>query len=92
MEAIGFLGAALLGCCAIPEVWRTIKHKRCFIGDGFLIMWGFGEILLIIYVLPTGQLPLLLNYGFNLVLVSILAYYRIQSLIAPKLQGNTSSS
>ncbi len=92
MEAIGFLGAALLGCCAIPEVWRTIKHKHCFMGDGFLILWGLGELFLIIYVYPTRNVPLLLNYGFNLVLVSILAYYRIQSLIAPKLQGNKSSS
>ncbi|OQB02987.1 MAG: hypothetical protein BWY21_02212 [Parcubacteria group bacterium ADurb.Bin216] len=76
MGLIGFLGAICLGLCAVPEVLRTIKDKKCYLGNGFLYLWLGGEILLFIYVLPKGDVPLLLNYGFNLSLLAILCYYK----------------
>jgi hypothetical protein len=74
---IGWLGGALLAICAIPEAIRTIELGRCDIGWGMLSTWYIGEILLFIYVLPTRDKPLLLNYFVNIVAISVMIGYKI---------------
>mgnify|MGYP007100173350 CR=1 FL=1 len=78
MDIIGFIGSFLLTFCGIPELIRTIKHNKCYVGWTFLLMWFIGEVLMLIYVIPKNDLPLLLNYLFNSVLLSILVFYKIK--------------
>lgn len=76
---IGFIGSLLLAVCGVPEVIRTIKHNRCHLGWNFLILWFGGEMCMLIYIIPFGDLPLFVNYIFNFVLVGIMLFYKIKN-------------
>jgi len=76
MELIGYLGAFFLAVCALPEVVRTVKTKKCHLGHGILCTWFIGEVLTLIYVIPTGGLPLILNYTINAIMIAIMLYYK----------------
>lgn len=78
MELLGWISGLLLGACAVPEVYHTIKKGRNDSSWSFLLMWYFGEIGFLIYVLPKGNLPLLANYVLNIILISILLKYKIK--------------
>ena len=80
MNTIGLIGSLLLAFCSIPELYRTIKDGRCHIGWGFMLMWFFGEVLCLFYVIGLKELPLILNYGFNVVILIIMLYYKLRSL------------
>jgi uncharacterized protein with PQ loop repeat len=80
METIGYLGGLLLAICSIPEVIRTLKDKRCHLGWPFLSLWFFGEVFMIIYALNLWDFPLIFNYAFNIVLVSIMLFFKIKNL------------
>jgi len=81
METIGYIGGILLAICGLPETIRTIKDGRCHLGWPFLFMWFFGEILMGIYTLKLWDGPLLFNYGFNILLVGIMVFYKIKGFI-----------
>jgi len=76
LDAIGYVGGILLGLCAVPEVYRSYKTGQCHVGHGFLWMWFLGEICLFAYVLPKADIPLIGNYLFNIVLISIMMFYK----------------
>lgn len=78
LNTIGWIGAALLSLCGIPEAYRSWKLKSCSIGWGFLSMWGIGEVLLLIYILPKWDLPLIVNYLLNILCIIILCYYKVK--------------
>jgi uncharacterized protein with PQ loop repeat len=80
METIGYLGGLLLAICSIPEVIRTLKDSRCHLGWPFLSLWFFGEVFMIIYALNLWDFPLIFNYAFNIVLVSIMLFFKIKNL------------
>jgi uncharacterized protein with PQ loop repeat len=78
MEFIGWLGSFCFAICALPQVIDTVKKKHA---DGFshglFWLWLFGEIFTIIYVwFEKYSVPLIVNYIFNLVLLSIIGYYK----------------
>ena len=76
-KLIGIMGGVLLSFCGLPEAIRSIKTKTCSIGHAMLISWGLGEILLFMYVLPTKDLPLILNYGINVLFIGVMYFYKI---------------
>jgi hypothetical protein len=76
VELSGYLGSFLLAVCGAPEAWRSIKRKKCDIGYAFLIMWLAGEVLLCYYNTEVNSIPLYINYGFNILLISIMLFYR----------------
>ena len=78
MEVIGYLGGLLLGLCGIPETIRTITDKRCHLGWTFLLMWFFGEVCMLSYTIQLWDFALISNYTFNVLLVSIMLYYKIR--------------
>jgi uncharacterized protein with PQ loop repeat len=80
INILGYIGGILLGLCGLPETWRTIKDKRCHIGWGFLLMWYFGEIFMLIYTLKLNDIALIGNYGFNILLISIMLYFKIRTI------------
>jgi len=78
MEYVGWVGSILLAVCAFPQALKSIIDKN---SDGlsswFLLMWGLGEILVFVYILPDRQYPLIANYGMNLILVAIITWYKV---------------
>ena len=77
MELVGYLGGFLLAICAIPEAYRSWVNKRSDIGYGMLLTWFFGEILTLIYVLPKGDMPLILNYSLNILFICVIIKYKM---------------
>lgn len=78
-EFNGWLGAIFLSICGIPMAWRSFKDKHSNGVDGiFLFLWTLGEVLTLTYVLYTWDLPLILNYGLNLVFIGIVVYYKLK--------------
>ena len=78
LDIVGWLGAFFFAICAIPQAWQSYKLGN---SDGistmFLVFWFLGEVLMTIYVLPTWDWPLLTNYIFNLILTSVICWYKI---------------
>ena len=81
MHSIGLFGSLLLTFCAIPELFRTLKDGRCHIGWGFLIMWFFGEVFCLFYGFDLAQIPLIINYGFNLIIAGTMLFYKIKTSV-----------
>lgn len=78
METIGWVGGILLAFCGIPQAMKSFRDKHSNgLAWGFILMWFFGEVLLMIYILPLGKWPLYLNYGANLILVSIILWFKV---------------
>lgn len=76
-DLIGWLGAACLALCGLPQAWASIRQGHSHgITWGMLVLWGVGEVLTLAYVFPMMDLPLIANYAANTVLVGIIVYYK----------------
>ncbi len=81
IDVIGWLGAAMLAICGIPQAYLSIKQKHSDgVSWGFLSLWGFGEVFQIIYVFNKLEYPIIVNCALNIVLISIITYYKIKSI------------
>ena len=80
IELIGILGSLSLALCGLPMLIKAVKEQHAKgVSSGFLILWLLGELLLVTYVLmTTADWILLLNYGFNVVLVTAIVYYKLK--------------
>jgi len=78
METIGYIGSIFLTINAIPEVIRTIKDHRCHIGWPMLVLWFLGEVFMTTYAIMLWNIPLMLNYIFNFVVVIVMLVYKIR--------------
>jgi len=79
---LGITANILLGACGVPQAWKAYQTKSA--GDislGFLLMWGMGDVLGLIYnYLALGNnLILLTNYLVNLLIVLIILRYKIKT-------------
>ena len=75
---LGWIGSLFLGICALPETIRTVKDKRCHVGWGMLLLWYFGELFVFFHVLfNIHDLALLTNYLLNIILITIMLYYKL---------------
>jgi uncharacterized protein with PQ loop repeat len=81
INIIGTIGSAMLAICGLPQAIQSIKsNSSSGISSSFIILWGVGEILVTLYVLNTTKdTILLINYIFNIVIVGIIAFYKIKS-------------
>lgn len=78
LELIGWTGSILLAFCGLPqaiESWRT--GSSVGVTWGLLLMWGLGEILTLLYVLPKMEPPLIFNYTANLIFLAVITYFKI---------------
>ena len=79
MEYIGWIGSILLAFCGLPQAIESYRTKN---SDGltwsFLLMWGVGEIMTIIYIIPKWHWPLIFNYTANIIFIGIILYYKIK--------------
>lgn len=80
VELIGIIGATMLALCGLPQAWKSFQDKHSDgISWGFLNMWGFGEILVLVYVaLTTLDWILMANYAVNLIIGGVIVYYKIR--------------
>ena len=74
VDFIGVIGATLLALCGVPQAWRSFQDKHSDgISWGFVNMWGFGEILVLAYIMMTTMdLILIANYVVNLLTLSVI--------------------
>ncbi len=80
IEFIGWLGAILFSLCAVPQAIKTYRTKKADdLSWAFLMMWLWGEIFTLIYVLDNDvlQWPLIVNYIFNIVLVLYILWAKL---------------
>ncbi len=77
---IGIIGSTLLALCGLPQAIQSIRTKSSAgISTLFLLMWGLGEIFVLWYILETSvDWILITNYVFNIILVGIIAFYKIK--------------
>lgn len=75
---MGLIGSICLAICGVPQAYMSYKQGHSEgISLGFLLLWTIGEIFTIIYIIPKADLPLLLNYSFNLIFLSVIWRYRL---------------
>jgi uncharacterized protein with PQ loop repeat len=77
-EILGWLGSICLAICGIPQAWQSFKDKHSHgISWGFVLLWAFGEIFALAYVYDKLDLPLLLNYATNILILAVILYFKI---------------
>ena len=77
-EAFGVLGSILLGASALPQAIESYRSKNSDgLALGFVAMWWFGMVFMTIYIVPKGDMILIANYVANLILVTIIARYKL---------------
>lgn len=76
IEIVGWLGGTMLAICALPQTIKTVRTRKAHdISWAFLLLWGGGEILMLIYaiIVLDSNLILLYNYICNAVMIGIIA-------------------
>lgn len=87
-EIFGWLGAFFFAICALPQALKSFYEKHSHgLSWGFLILWIGGEISTAIYVWPTGDIPLLINYLGNLLLIAVIVWYKVFPTVAIKCEN-----
>lgn len=77
-EILGWLGSICLAICGLPQAWQSFKDKHSHgISWGFVLLWSFGEIFALAYVYDKLDLPLLLNYATNILILAVILFYKI---------------
>jgi uncharacterized protein with PQ loop repeat len=77
MKVIGWLGSIMLATCGAPQAWKSYRTKSSGdISSAFLSLWAAGEIFTLIYVAPTLNYPLIVNYVFNLLFIGVIVKYK----------------
>lgn len=84
MELIGYIGSIFLTINAVPELFRTIKDRRCHIGWPMLVLWFIGEVFMTIYAINLSNIPLIINYLFNFVVVVVMLTYKLRTMYRQK--------
>lgn len=84
--SVGLFGSLLLTFSAVPELIRTVKDKRCHMGWGFLIMWFLGEVFCTVYGFKLNEIPLIINYTFNLFVSGLMVFYKIKGELPERLK------
>lgn len=78
MELIGYMSSILLGFCGLPAAIEAIIKKTCNVPWSLIIPWFLGEILALIYLIYVGINPLFWNYLVNIIIISIMIYYKLR--------------
>lgn len=79
LEISGIIGALMFAFCGLPQAITCIKTGNSQgLSWSFLIMWFFGEVFTIIYILPKYDYILLSNYILNFGFLLIMLKYKIK--------------
>lgn len=75
---LGWIGSLCLSICGLPQAWVSFKEKNSDgISWGFLILWGFGELFGIAYVIDKMDAPLITNYAANILIIGVITYFKV---------------
>ena len=78
METIRRIKAACFALCGVPQAILSYKQGHAKgTSWGLLVLWTIGEICILIYVLSKKDLPLIVNYLFNLLMLAIIIKYKL---------------
>lgn len=86
MKIVSWTGSTLLSICGAPLAIESYRDKSSSrVSWSFLLMWGSGEALTLVYITalqiksPSGfnLIPLLLNYGCNILFIGVIVYYKL---------------
>lgn len=74
IEIVGSVGSFLLAVCGIfPAIDAVKTRSGVGISWPFLITWWLGEVITLSYLFHKDNiLPLLFNYGLNIVFISVI--------------------
>lgn len=77
-EIFGWVGSLLLSVCSIPQAIQCYRQGHANgLSSHMIWLWGAGMFATFFYVLANADLPLTLNYGFNIIFVwSVIARYK----------------
>lgn len=76
---LGWLGSICLAICGVPQAWMSYKEKHSHgISWAFLLLWAFGEIFALAYVYDKLDLPLLLNYSINILILGVILWFKLK--------------
>ena len=77
-DTLGWLGGMLLAFSAVPQALESYRSKNSDgLTLGFIAMWWTGMVSMTIYIVPKGDMILIANYIVNLILVTIIARYKL---------------
>jgi len=77
-EIVGFISSICGILYPIPQVKKTLKHKRALgISRWFLLLWFLDKFCTFIYVSHLQDYPLMLKYGIGISFVAIIGFYKI---------------
>lgn len=73
LEALGLLASTCLILSSVPQAIHTFRTKNVTgLSVVTLLLWFFGVIMMGIYVaIKSPQIPLLINYAFNTIIVGV---------------------
>jgi uncharacterized protein with PQ loop repeat len=76
---LGWLGSICLAACGVPQAWMSYKDKHSHgISWAFLILWAVGELLAMAYVYDKLDLPMLVNYSVNILILGVIIYFKVR--------------
>lgn len=79
LEIIGWSSTFFFSVCGLPQAVKSWRERSAVgVSWAFLVMWILGEILATIYTCFQAKLlwPLIVNYLFNIVLISVVLYWK----------------
>ena len=73
-----WLGATMLALCGLPQAIKSCHTgKADDISWAFLVLWGGGELFMLIDRLPKQDWALIANYLCNLIFIVIILKYKL---------------
>lgn len=78
LDIIGWIGAFCFAVCGLPQAYAAYKKGNSEgVSLPFLVLWGLGEILTLIYMLPKQDYPVIFNLLVNLFFILVIMRYKL---------------
>ena len=79
LQVLGWVTSACFMLCVVPQTISCIRARSAgTLTWPFLLMWFIGCLTGSIYVAVRADWPLLANYGFSLLNVGVLVWYKVR--------------
>lgn len=76
IQIIGYIGSLAYALCGLPQAVLSIKNGHSQgISRAYALLSLLGSVLSLIYAFPRGDYVLLLNFGINIIVWSIVLKY-----------------
>lgn len=74
---LGYVGSICLALCGLPQAIECWQLGYAGISTGTVALWFVGEVATIIYLVWSRIMtrPLALNYGVNILILSVIIFY-----------------